>query len=287
MLSFVELNRIWAKALRDHAVTVLQGESRPYRAIGDKSLRFLEELWKTRKAQLPDVGAMIEAGKCVRWWSDPHFGHDRIRAMCERVEFADVDAMNATIWDNVATAAGHSDLVICLGDLSYRNPAATPLDVQRRLMREFGGNQITLPGNHDAKGQARPEAWTSAGACSALAFALPLELLRDWCEADYGELADIVDWKALPNHINFGCAHWPVPPSRMPGPGWICLHGHIHNRPSRPLRINCSVEAIGYVPKTLRELLTAETMDDLVRRQHGLDGFSDLEEKVPGDAEGL
>lgn len=48
MISSAELNKIWARVLREHAITPVQGEEGPYRAIGDKSLAFLDELWKAR-----------------------------------------------------------------------------------------------------------------------------------------------------------------------------------------------------------------------------------------------
>jgi calcineurin-like phosphoesterase family protein len=50
----------------------------------------------------------------------------------------------------------------------------------------------------------------------------------------------------------------------------VSVHGHIHNatredRKLGPLGINCSVEAIDYRPKTLRELLTPKLFENLAR----------------------
>jgi calcineurin-like phosphoesterase family protein len=269
MISTEQLNKIWARALRDHAVAPLQGEDGPYRAIGDRTLAFLDGVWKARRPPVPDVGAMIAAGKTVRFWSDPHFGHDNIIRLASRTAFRDVDHMDRSIWANVEAAAAGSDLLVCLGDLSLKNP----LTCQRRLVSAFGARQLTVVGNHDAKG-GKPEAWAAAGACASLAFSLPLELLREWAMADNGEMAGLIDWKRAPDPVNFGCSHWPVPAGRAPGASWVNVHGHIHNasRDSRklgPLSVNCSVEAIGYEPKTLRELMTLELLDNLVRRQRG------------------
>ncbi len=95
MLSFDELNKAWERTLRQHAVTPLQGEDGPYRAIGDKSLKFLDRLWTERKAPLPDIGAMIEDGKTVRFWADPHYAHENILKLAARTEFRDVEEMDA------------------------------------------------------------------------------------------------------------------------------------------------------------------------------------------------
>lgn len=280
MLSFAELNRTWQATLRQHALTPLKAtDGKEFRAIGDKSLNFLDDLWKARKVPLPDVGAMIVAGKSVSLWADPHFSHGNIIEMCDR-PFENVDEMDRAIWENVVTEFGLSEFLMCLGDLSMRNP----LMWQRRLHTEFPGRQITVVGNHDVKGAVASQ-WAASGAASSLAFSLPLELLKSWMDEDWGDLSAAVDWKSLPRRINFGCSHWPVPPDRMPGPGWVCLHGHIHRRQSGPLRVNCSVEAIGYKPGTLRELLTPDLFGDLARRQLGLDGLIDVADRMPGGQE--
>jgi hypothetical protein len=148
----------------------------------------------------------------------------------------------------------------------------------------FGSGQLTLVGNHDPKGAA-PAPWAASGAAVSLAFSLPAGLLKSWADADHGELSELVDWKQMPRHVNVGCSHWPVPPDRMPGPAWLCLHGHTHRRHAGPLRMNCSVEAIGYQPKTLREMMTPDLLDDLVRRQGGLSILQTALDRMPGDAD--
>ena len=280
MLSFSELNKTWARALREHATTQIQGDDGPYRPIGDRTLEFLDGLWKARKAPLPDLGAMIEEGKVVRFYSDPHFFHANILKLANRVEFRDVEEMDRVIWDNVERAVSESDMVVCLGDLALKNPLA----VLRRMASSFGNRHQVIPGNHDPKG-AGPAAWAASGAVASLAFSLPLGLLRTWAEADHGDLAELVDWKELPRRVNLGCSHWPLPADRMPGPAWLCLHGHTHRRHAGPLWMNCSVEAIGYQPKTLREMMTPDLLDDLVRRQGGLSILQTALDRMPGDAD--
>jgi calcineurin-like phosphoesterase family protein len=264
MLSHIELNKVWATTLREYAACVLQGEKGPYRPISDKSLKLLEALWKDR-SPLPDIGAMIEAGKEVRFWSDPHLGHQAILWLAKRSAFSNVEEMDRTIIDNFEAAAEKSDLTICVGDLSMKNP----IHWHRRFVFRYGERHALVVGNHDARG-ARPGPWVGSGnAFASIAFSLPTSLLRSWIEA--GDPTAEVDWDELPKRINFGCSHWPLAAHRLPGPGWVCLHGHIHNRPAGPLGINCSVEQIGYRPRTLQELVTTQLLQNLALRQHGLD----------------
>ncbi len=265
MLSFTELNKVWQETLRQHALEPLQGEDGPYRAIGDKHLTFLDELWQARRKPLPDIGALIEAGKMVRFWSDPHFGHANIIRLADRTEFADVEAMDAAMMANLDDAVSASDLVVCLGDLALKNS----LELQRRLVKAYSDRHMTIVGNHDAKG-ASGAAWAATGALASLAFSLPVDLIQSWVLETDSEMAELVNWPTLPERVNFGCSHWPVPIDRLPGPGWVNLHGHIHNKPTHALGLNLSVEAIGYRPVTLREVVTAGLMDGLVRRQQGL-----------------
>lgn len=265
MINSQQLNKAWAKTLRDHAITPLDGQEGPYRAIGEKSLTFLDALWKARKTPLPDVGAMIEAGQTVRFWSDPHFEHDNIRHLANRSIFLNVEDMDNVLWAHLEEAMAQSAFVICLGDMALKNP----LMYQRKIASIFDGKQLTIVGNHDTKG-AKPEAWAAVDAVASLAFSLPLDLLRSWITEDHAEMAELVEWKRLPNRVNFGCSHWPIPAERMPSASWVNLHGHIHNaqredRKLGPLGINCSVETIDYRPQTLRELLTPELFDNLAR----------------------
>lgn len=262
MLSFHELNKVWAVAVRRHAVTPLTDENgKTFLPIGAKTLTYLDALW-AREANRPNVGALIEAGKEVRFWGDPHFQHDNIRRLCDRVEFASVAEMDIAIDLNVREAMARSDLVVCVGDLAMKDAVT----YQRRMQREFGDRHLILIGNHDPKG-ATPEEWSRTGALASLAFSLPTDLLEQWGREDFGDLAELVAWRRLPARVHFGCCHWPVPPDRLPGPAWVSIHGHTHNRHAGSLRLNCSVESIAYRPATLRQLLTPELFDDLARRQ--------------------
>jgi calcineurin-like phosphoesterase family protein len=280
MLSTEHLSRAWATALRTHAVTPLVGdEGKPYLPVGPRSLELLDVLWKRSARPAPDIGALVEDGKTVLFWSDPHFGHEAMVRWRREGGFGSVDEMDATIWSNLKESAESADLVVCLGDFAMRNP----ISVHRRCAAELRGKHLALVGNHDAKG-VLPRVWADSGAHASLAFSLPTALVRSWVEGVHGEMAALVDWHRLPSRISFGLSHWPVPPSRMPGPGWVNLHGHVHARPTGPLRVNCCLEALAYRPRSLPELVTPELMDELVRRQSGLCGLDGEHGPMPGDS---
>lgn len=261
MLSFEELNKTWAKAARAHALAPLQGDRGPYRAIGDKTLALLDPLW-AKKNPAPDLGALIEAGKTVRFWADPHFNHDNIRRMCDRVEFESVEAMNEGLWSRALGAGRESDRLVCLGDLALKDA----IGWHRKLQSELGGRHVMVVGNHDVKG-SKPDQWAQSGALASLAFSVSARLVKEWLDEDAPEESARLQWGLAPERLSVGALHWPVPPSRLPGAAWISLHGHIHNRAAGRLRLNCSVEAIDYAPKTLRELISAELMQDVIQRQ--------------------
>lgn len=276
MLSHKELEKTWADALRVHASTPLQGEAGPYMPIGAKSMTLLTSLWK---AQEPlDIGPMLAEGKDVRAFGDPHFEHANIIHMCER-PFEAVETMDKALWEAIDSAHAEADFVLCVGDWAMKNP----ITWARKIASMHPGKHVTTVGNHDAKG-AKAEQWLKAGARASMAFSVERGLVKSWVDTYEPELSVMLDWDEAPRVINVGVAHWPVPPQRLPGPAWISLHGHVHNRPDRPLRINCSVEAIDFKPKSIQRLINARVIDDLIRRRSGLDLFDESKTPNPGDS---
>lgn len=257
------------------------GERGEYMPVGGRSTDLLKKLWSQQTKQAPDIGALLEAGKTVRWWSDPHFSHENIIRMCNR-PFTDVAEMDKTMMTNVQTAFSQSDLVVCVGDLAMYKAD----HIQSRLYDAYGDKHLMLVGNHDAKG-TKPHGWLKTGAQASLAFSLPINLIKDWMDTDNLELSQCLDWQRLPHRIYFGMAHWPIPASRMPKGVWVNIHGHIHNRPAAPLHINTSMEGISYQPKLLRELITPELISDLIRHTYDPTHFvqlaASLEKKQPHD----
>lgn len=262
MLSFNELNKVWAKTVRSHATTPLMGVDGSFRPIGDKTLVLLDPLWKANLSSNPDVGALIASGKRVKFWADPHFDHDKIRTLCGRTDFLSLDHMNQSLWNAVMEEAKDCDLMICVGDLALDGA----IGWQRKLIQNLAQKHCMLVGNHDLKG-SKPQDWVNTGASASLAFSLPLLVLKQWTLEDEPEAAAQLDWSSLPAHIHFGVAHWPLPVDRLPSGSWISIHGHLHHKSAGPLKINCSVERIGYRPKTLREMWSSHYLKDLIARK--------------------
>lgn len=223
---------------------------------------------------------MLASGRDVKAFGDPHFAHANIIKMCER-PFLGVEAMDQAMWEAIERAHREADFVVCLGDWALSGA----IGWARRSSQEFKGKHATIVGNHDAKG-AKPAQWADVGALASLAFSIPRELAREWVGRHEPAAADEVDWSVLPRAIHVGLSHWPVPLRRMPGAAWINLHGHIHNRPNRPLRMNCSMEAIGFEPRSVERLVDSRVLRELVARQSGFDLLDDEDgDKDPGDAE--
>ncbi len=277
MSSQLQLNDLWCKSILAYGATFqARDNGKKRKALNAKSLDLLEALWARPHQQTPDFGGMLEAGKTIRWWSDPHFGHDRIRHLCNRVEFSDVADMDRVLMGNAVAAAASADLVVCLGDYAMDNPWLA----QRRLADVLGDKHVGFVGNHDTKG-VLPAVWASRPVLASAAFSLPVAMVRDLFMEKNADQEDLIDWRDLPKRVNFGVCHWPIPADLMPSRDWLNLHGHIHNKRSGPLQINCSVEAIGYQPKTLAELLTPDLMMDF--EAHWKGASLDRRGGQPGD----
>ncbi len=252
------LNAQWAAAVKQHAITpVLGNDGNYYSPIGRKTLTALEAVWQNTAAY-PDLGEMIEAGKAVRFWSDLHFGHANIIKYTNR-PFSCVQEMDDVLDTNLRGSFLETDLLVNLGDLSMK----VPLEVHHRLNLAWPHKHLLIAGNHDLRGSKAPLQWSAAGALASLAFSLPVTLVRSWVEADHPDEACLVDWTALPCRLKFGCCHWPIPADLLPGPDWVCIHGHTHRPGSDRLMLNVSVEALGFHPCTLRELISPSLLLDI------------------------
>ena len=258
-MNFEALNAMWDKALLAHAQEPMQGERGPYSPIGQRSMEMLRGVWKGA-APREDLGALVEAGKKVGFWSDAHFEHENIIRLTGR-PFESCAQMDEAMLENAAQAAQAMDRLVYLGDFALKNP----IGWARKLNEACCGKLIFLVGNHDAKG-AKPKQWSAMGALGSLAFSLERETFRALCSDGATDLSELVDWGKLPGQIHVGLSHWPVPEDRRPGRGWISLHGHTHNRSAGPGCVNCSAEATGYRPALLGELLTPYVADELARR---------------------
>lgn len=156
--------------------------------------------------------------------SDQHLGHANILKFKDengaliRPGFADVDEMNEHIVDSWNSVVTDSDIVYCLGDVYFGQGHV-------HISRLKGRKRLIL-GNHDnGKDQVLQK-----------------------------QFQKITMWRMFPE---FNCllTHVPVHESSLYKVEFNA-HGHIHQQKAPTDRhINCCVEAIGYKPIPIEELI--------------------------------
>lgn len=166
--------------------------------------------------------------------SDTHFGHENIIRFCDR-PWKSADEMNDALIEVINERVAPDDILYHLGDFSFKMSQDAARDVRRRIRcREIHW----VPGNHD---------WDWGKTDLAGTFVVEPAIVALGCEGA-PELVlchyPIMDWPGL-------------------GRGAIHLHGHIHAtrayneemRAERLLRYDVGVDANGYVPASLDEIL--------------------------------
>ena len=166
--------------------------------------------------------------------SDLHLGHANVIEFSHR-PFEDVEQMNEALIRNINDRVRVGDELYVLGDFAYR----IKMDRQRELREQIRCKHVHLvPGNHD----------------------------RDWTAFEYGGVfivePPVFTLKREDGH-KLALCHYPM--MDWPGlrQGAIHLHGHIHsgpeynewNREMRLLRYDVGVDANGYAPVSLEEVL--------------------------------
>lgn len=255
MLDFKDLNVFWKTHFFKYASEELKSdEGKFYRPIGEKSVVFLKELEKNyNEKSLIDIGKLILSGKTVKFCSDLHIEHENIIKLCQR-PFKNGVEMDDFIYKMLEDEITKCDLMVILGDLALKNP----LNKKRKIEKMFGNKVLFLIGNHDVKG-ADAEKWGN-NTFSVCAFSLPKEVIKNFLIKD--DLFNLLNWDIVPSEVNFGLSHWPI--KKMP-PGWVNIHGHIHNKDQEAGRLNCSIEFINYKPKELKDLIKIELIDYLIK----------------------
>lgn len=166
--------------------------------------------------------------------SDTHFGHANVLAFCKR-PWDDVDAMNDALVERINERVAPDDVLYHLGDFSFRATVEKAREIRHRIRCR---TIHWIPGNHD-KDWSQP-AVTGTFAVEPPICTLKLDGGRKIVMCHY----PLMDWPGL--------AH-----------GAIHLHGHIHaariynewNRSQRLLRYDVGVDANGYAPVSLDEIL--------------------------------
>lgn len=166
--------------------------------------------------------------------SDTHFGHERVLEFCER-PFADIEAMNEALIENINERVEEEDTLYHLGDFSYKMTVEEARELRGRIRcRDIHW----IPGNHDKD-------WTQPNVSGTFICEPPI------CKVKLAGGRKLV------------LCHYPIMDWPGLGHGSIHLHGHIHSTPAynewmrdmRLLRYDVGVDANGYAPASVDEVL--------------------------------
>lgn len=169
------------------------------------------------------------------WFTaDTHFGHENILKLASR-PWRDIGQMNRALISNINACVLPADDLWILGDFSFRITREEAAAIRERIRCR---NVHLIAGNHD-KDWSRPEV---AGT-----------FITD---------PPICELKAEGRRLVL--CHYPMEDWPGMGNGSIHLHGHIHtegsdynelNRMQKILRYDVGVDANGYRPVSLKEIL--------------------------------
>ena len=186
-------------------------------------------------------------------WSDLHLGDTEVMEYCRR-PFGDADAMGRAIMAAWTAAVEPDDTILNGGDIALSSALGK---THRTAIREAPGRKLLVVGNHDFNlrsgllDTAGHDTWT-------------------------GVLVIETDPPIVMTHVPMG----------MLPPGWVNLHGHVHNHapPGDTPHINVCVEHTDYRPLPLGSLVTlakhllagdvreGATTDERIRNAEGANG---------------
>lgn len=166
-------------------------------------------------------------------YSDPHFGHAAIISHASR-PFRDADEMDAELERRYRAVVSATDVVLWVGDVSFRDRLWT-----RALLERLPGRKLLVRGNHDG----------TVGACLDLGFDVVCDFMH----------LRIAGHKVTVSHYppTGATADARYPERRPPNPqrGEFVLHGHTHEKARRVgRRLHVGVDAWGFAPATLSEI---------------------------------
>lgn len=175
------------------------------------------------------------------FYSDPHFGHDRVIEYSQR-PFANADEMDARLIERYNASICPSDIVLWLGDCFFCDVARAA-----EIMSQLNGTKLLVRGNHDR----------SASAMARLGFAVVCDQLT----------LSIAGVKVIAAHYPYAGTPSPedLQPARkqladqFPRPvrhkDQMLIHGHTHSR-TRVFQgqIHVGVDAWDYRPAMYAEV---------------------------------
>ncbi|MBQ4262193.1 MAG: metallophosphoesterase [Ruminococcus sp.] len=179
----------------------------------------------------------------IYYIADMHFGHKNILKYDKR-PFADTEQMDKEIIRRWNERVNDDDTVYVLGDAFFRGEGRS-LEIMNRL----NGYKHLIRGNHDRNNGKMLKMWESV------------------CE--YEEIKDGEQLVVL--------SHYPMLFYNHQRDGAVMLYGHVHNTrewelvekwqrelwrigiPARIINVGCMMEYMDYTPRTLDEILAANT----------------------------
>ena len=169
--------------------------------------------------------------------SDIHFGDQRLFDLCKR-PFSSLEEMDVYIIQKWNSKVSKEDMVYILGDLGYDQQSI-------ELYRQLNGIKKLIVGNHD-------------------------ESMLDYIKGTY--IFESIEYMNMVNDGNnkvFLC-HYPIMDWPEDDNDSVLVYGHIHNKTEQndnrfkeikeyyanTKAYNCSIDVIGFEPRTLKELMT-------------------------------
>lgn len=184
--------------------------------------------------------------------SDLHFGHKNCLAFDNR-PFNTIEKHDQTLINNWNDTVGIDDDVYILGDISWYNSTNTI-----EIFKQLNGNKHLIRGNHDSKLLKNREL---------------RNLFIEIC--DYKEL-DLGNGKIVV------LSHYPIPCFKNHYYGSYHLYGHVHTGfehnmmlnvkrqmeelytvPCNMFNVGCMLPYMNYTPRTLEEIIAANSIKDL------------------------
>lgn len=162
--------------------------------------------------------------------ADIHFFHPRIIDECNR-PYKSLKEMHNDIILQWNRKVGKNDMVYILGDVASISKEEDMVDMIN-ILKVLNGKKILIVGNHDRE------------SIKNFKFRKCFVDIKDYCRV-YDEGRKVV------------LLHFPMEFWEGDKKGVIHLHGHTHKDSinKKPNRYNVGVDVMGYVPKTLTEII--------------------------------
>ncbi len=199
----------------------------------------------------------------IYYIADLHLGHRNVISFDSR-PFESPEDMEERMVCNWNARISDDDTVYVLGDAFWKNEAESII-----TFRKLKGHKHLIRGNHDRIHGRLGSEWESV--------------------QPYAEIADSGRLVIL--------CHYPLMFYRNQRYGAVMLHGHVHNSrewqlgekwkeelwslgiPNRMINVGCMMDYMGYTPRTLEELLSANPMPELPRADKNGNPLEDTPKK--------